>query len=536
MRSRSKTLCARPVPVPVWLLVPVCLLAGCSPFSPSHAPLSPEAACDGVAARIVTAATLDQAEQSFVTEPHRPPLSSPSEAAPDAAPARSAEEAASSPVYSLPQAVEFGLQNNPRLMAAQAAIARAQGQEQAAFAPFLPQFDLLTHSGVTSPSLGPASAGPTGIILPSGNGTHSFTQAEVQLQWTLWDFGRTAGLYHQAEARTHIAALQAARAEETVGFDVAAAYLEVLRAAAFRRIQEQAIRQARATLRDTHSRRAAGVADRDDVLRGEVHLAAAAEDLDLARETELAAVARLNNTMGRNAGLALRVVDWQSQPPLDLTLVQCLQQAAERRPEVGVAREAVAAAQSGRQAAAAEFRPRVYVLASAGGIAGGNIQTGGQEGAGLHIDVPLYAGGRHQGDLRSADAEVRQTVADARSVLDGVTLQVTVAHLAATTARRRIERDRPAVVEARENLRLVRNRYRNGSATPTDIVDAETTLTRAQQRLAAARYEYLAALVSLDYALGNTAGCLLGPPDAPPDPADDAPETLPAPRPAPKDE
>jgi outer membrane protein TolC len=441
------------------------------------------------------------------------------------------------PVFSLPQAVTFGLQNNPRLLAARAAIERAQGQEEVAFAPFLPQIDFLSHAGVTSPALGPAPVGLTGIVLAtSTTETHSYAHAELQLQWTLWDFGRRSGHYQQAGARARIAELQSARARETVGFDVASSYLQVLRAGAIRRTQEEAIRRAEATLRDTRSRRAAGVAERDDVLRAEVLLAAAQEDLDVAQESELAALARLNNAMGRNAGLPLTVVGWRAQPPFDLSLVQCLEVAAAQRPEIGVAREAVAAAQAGRQAVAAEFRPRVYALAAAGAIGGANIATWGQEGAGLHLDVPLFTGGRLKGELRAADAEIRQAVADARSILDGVTLQVTLAYLAATTARRRIERDRPAVVEARENLRLVGNRYRNGQATPTDIVDAETALTRAQQRLVSATYEYLGALASLDYALGNPAGHLLGPPCPAEGHDTQPPALLLPPRPLPKPE
>jgi outer membrane protein TolC len=440
-------------------------------------------------------------------------------------------------VFPLPQAVAFGLQNNPRLLAARAAVERAQGQEEVAFAPFLPEIDFLSHGGVTSPALGPAPVGATGIVLAtSTTETHSYAHAELQMQWTLWDFGRRSGRYRQAGARARIAALQSARAAETVGFDVASAYLQVLRAGAVRRIQTEAIRRAEATLRDTRSRRAAGVAERDDVLRAEVQLAAAQEDLDVAREAELAALARLNNAMGRNAGLPLTVVGWTSQPPFGLSLVQCLQIAAAQRPEIGVAREAVAAAQAGRQAAAAEFLPKVYALAAVGAIGGANIATGGQEGAGLHIDVPVFTGGRLKGELRAADAEIRQAVADARSILDGVTLQVTLAYLAATTARRRIERDRPAVVEARENLRLVGNRYRNGQATPTDIVDAETALTRAQQRLASATYEYLGALASLDYALGNPTGHLLGPPFPPEGHDAQPPAMLLPPRPLPKEE
>jgi outer membrane protein TolC len=436
-------------------------------------------------------------------------------------------------VFALQDALAFGRQYNPRLRAVLAAIDRAEGQAQVAFAPFLPQVDFLSHYGVTSPKLGPAAAGPTGIILASGEGTHSFAQEELQIQWTVCDFGRTAGRYHQAEARAHIAVLQSERATQTVDFDIATAYMRSLQTAALRVIQDEAIRRAEATLRDTRSRRAAGVAERDDVLRSEVLLAAAREDLDVAEEAELDAQARLNNFMGRKATAPLRIVDWQSQPAFNLSLVQCLEIAAGQRREIAIAREAIAAAQYGRQSVAAEFWPRVYALGSAGILGGVEVQNGSQEGVGLHIDIPIYAGGRRKGDLRAADADIREAAANAESILDNVTLEVTVAYRSVTTARKRIQRARPAVAEARENLRVVRQRYRNGHATPTDIVDAETALTRAQQRLTVATYEYLAALAGLDYALGSAQGNLLcAPPEETNSPAR-TPEMLPAPRPLP---
>src|SRR5262249_20170050 len=110
------------------------------------------------------------------------------------------------PVFTLPQAVAFGLENNPRLLATLAAVGRARGQEQVAFAPFLPQIDFLSHGGVTSPALGPAPVGLTGIVLAtSTTETHAYAHAELQLQWTLWDFGRRSGRYQQAGARARIA-------------------------------------------------------------------------------------------------------------------------------------------------------------------------------------------------------------------------------------------------------------------------------------------------------------------------------------------
>ena len=129
--------------------------------------------------------------------------------------------------------------------------------------------------------------------------------------------------------------------------------------------------------------------------------------------------------------------------------------------------------------------------------------TGWQAGAGLHLDVPLYTGGLLDGELRTAQAEVAATVADAQIILDMISLEVNRAFQSEVAAGQRIELSRPAVVQAEENLRLVRVKYGNGDAPPTDIVDAETALTRSRQRLNSAIYTYLAGLARLDYAMGR---------------------------------
>jgi outer membrane protein TolC len=245
-----------------------------------------------------------------------------------------------------------------------------------------------------------------------------------------------------------------------------------------------------------------------------VQLSESREALVLAREGERDAVARLSNVMGRNAGWPLEVIDLEAQPAAPGELGGYLERAAAQRPEVGVAREAVAAAREGREAARGEFLPRVFVRGSVGHTDGQNVITGWQEGAGLHVEAPLYAGGRHQGELRSAEAEVEAALADAQAILDAISLEVNLAYRGVVAARERIELSRTAVTQAQENLRLVRVRYRNGNATPTDIVDSEAALTRSQQRYFTATYSYLVALARLDYALGQHQGTFLRQADA----------------------
>jgi outer membrane protein TolC len=433
------------------------------------------------------------------------------------------------PELTLAEAVAQALAANPRLEAYRAAVARSRGQADAAFAPFLPQVDVLNRAGAVTRTLQPGAPGIVGGISPAEvNVPYNFAQTEFQIQWTLCDFGRTSGRYGQAVSREKIAELQEARARQTVAFDAATAYFEGLQARALRVVQEEAVRQARAVLEDTRARQQAGAALREAVLRAEVTVSESSEGLVLADESELAALARLNNVLGRNAALPLRLAERGEAPPLRLSLVDCLEKAAQQRPEVAATREAVAAASQGRDAAAAEFCPRIYLLAALGAVTGEHIVRSPQEGAGIHLSQPLYHGGRQRGELRAADAEVQEALAQSRVLLDAVSLEVALAYRHATASRRRIDLARPAVTQARENLRLSVERYRNGNATPVDVVDAQTALTRARQRLVRAGYDYQAALARLDYAMGNAPGCLLEAADLPPA---SPPAELPAPRP-----
>src|SRR4029077_4803963 len=215
------------------------LLAGCSSWH-QPVPLTLELTEAGVQARLrIPAEANVNLAGTVIGSSQR---SDPSQALP-LNPSVEPEPAA----FSVADAIAFAQQHSPRLRSARATIERARGQEQVAFAPFLPEVDLLFQSGATRDNQGPGITGPTGFILTSDTpGTHSYAQTELQLLWTLYDFGRRAGRYRQAAARERLTELQLVRADQTVQFDVTAAYLNILLARASLRVQEDAIRQAEA--------------------------------------------------------------------------------------------------------------------------------------------------------------------------------------------------------------------------------------------------------------------------------------------------
>jgi outer membrane protein len=114
----------------------------------------------------------------------------------------------------------------------------------------------------------------------------------------------------------------------------------------------------------------------------------------------------------------------------------------------------------------------------------------------------MFEGGRRVAAKRVADSKLREAMAQAESIADTIAFQVNENYRSLVTARLGIDRSRPAVEQARENYRLVRARAAEGDATPSEITDAETALTRAEQNHLNSIYDYLSAIARLEYVMG----------------------------------
>src|SRR5207249_2837775 len=99
-------------------------------------------------------------------------------------------------------------------------------------------------------------------------------------------------------------------------------------------------------------------------------------------------------------------------------------------------------------------------------------------------------------------SRIREAVAEAESIADTIAFQVTQAYRQLVTARRGIDRARPAVDQAAESYRLVRARAAHGDATPSEVIEAETAVTRAQQDHLNSVHDYLIAVARLEHATG----------------------------------
>ena len=270
-----------------------------------------------------------------------------------------------------------------------------------------------------------------------------------------------------------------------------------------RRTAQDALRRAEEELSDARKNEREGIVDRETVLRSEVQKAEVRQQVHAATEAEFVALAGLNLAIGLKCNQPIRVAEPPEIPPLAASLADCLQTAIRERREFAVVQRTVEIAVQGGRVARADFAPKV--------IADGTLFNFQQQYLDGHadfrmgfirLDWTLFEGGRRIAATRVADSQVRQAMAQAESITDNIAFQVNEAYRSAVTAWVGIDDARPAVDQASENFRLVHLRLREGAATPTEIADAQASLTRAQQNYLNARYNYLIAMDRLEYAMG----------------------------------
>jgi len=174
-------------------------------------------------------------------------------------------------------------------------------------------------------------------------------------------------------------------------------------------------------------------------------------------------------------------------PPPDLTLEQGLKQAFENRADLQSAEAQVRAADRARSAARSARLPSLAFSADYGAI---GINPGESHGTFTVVGtlrIPIWEGGRTEGEIQEADAAVGQRRAELDDLKGRIEADVRDAFLDLQTAANQIEVSRNNQSVARETLGLTRQRFEAGI---TDAVE----VTQAQESVAAADLDYITSL------------------------------------------
>jgi outer membrane protein len=405
----------------------------------------------------------------------------------------------------LEEAKSLALRYNPQLGQSFSAVETAAGNEQIAYSGFLPTLQgNYSYQGFSS-AVGFSGTRDRFPVLPVrgfGPGTQDFSVAELQLKWAVYQFGRQVASHDQSVLREEIARLQADRARQSVEFDVSQAYFRALEARSSLVIAEKALALAEAALGDARNQERRGVLTAEDVLKAEVQVAEVRQLLTRSRSAVLVTVAGLNRAIGLDVCAPTEVVDRREEPRVTLSLEDALGLAQANRREIAVVRRGIADADLDVKIARANYLPTLSIQSAVSDVTGTGVQNANVLGGGAFAVLDVYTGGKRRGQLHAAKAGVSRAAAQAKQVVDGVAYEVYYAHAAVDDARERVVQARTTVAQAVENLRMVDNRYKTGDAQPTEVIDAQTTRTRAEQDLSASLYQYQTEVARLEFAVG----------------------------------
>lgn len=277
-------------------------------------------------------------------------------------------------------------------------------------------------------------------------------------------------------------------------------------------VAKQAVSQVNAHVVDAKRVFEVGLASRADVLRLEAQAAATEQVVAEAEAFALLVEQQLRQAIGYPAGKELAIgIDVMSQPAeLPSESLEVLQkQAEERRLEVRAIEEALGATKDAEDVTSAGYLPRVDLFAN-GMFANPNprIFPAKQEwnftwDAGVRLTWVVNESFITAPAVAEAKART-SVVATQRSLLrDGLVLEVTSAYADIKKSVSSIEAAARGLVAAEETLRVRSELFKSGKATATDLIDAETEVTRARLRKLDAHIGLLIAKTRLMHATGR---------------------------------
>ncbi|HEX9187011.1 MAG TPA: TolC family protein [Vicinamibacteria bacterium] len=330
-------------------------------------------------------------------------------------------------------------------------------------------------------------------------------RARVTAEQTIYDFGKTSSRVSQADARVDTAGEQAGATRARLAMDAIAAFLSARRAEELKTVAEESLGTAREHRKVANDQYELGVVARNDVLAADVQ-AANAESVLIAAENQVELTrSRLALRMGfpGDRAVAPEPGEFPVPPEAAPSLDNSLRAAASMRPEIRAQAAFVREAEASAASARAEFAPTLF------GQGGYSYETNdfnphkGVFSVLVGGKVNLFAGGGDAAARREALITVDRRKEGLALLGDEIALAVKSAHLATVEAEKRKAVAGVAVARAEENLRIQDDRYREGLAISTEVLDAQTLLTRAKVDLRNATFDLFEARYRVLHARGD---------------------------------
>jgi outer membrane protein TolC len=375
----------------------------------------------------------------------------------------------------LRQALDLSEKNNREIEAARLQTDRSSAairEAQAAESLTVTADGSLTNSG--APVISNNPLGNPGTPLRAG----------IEAGYAISSAGRNSSRVKAAEGQLTVDQLEVDRIARRVRLDVITAYYDLQEADEQLKINVAAVKNSERSLRDARLQEQAGLGTKFDVIRAEVQKATAEQDVTRTTSQQLNARKRLAQILNvtENVEYTTPAEEVVRRGTWNVSLENSIILAYGNRPELkqaGIRREI--GVQQANEAAAGD-QPQIGLFARY------DLGKDFQQSAGFADNYSV--GARVRWDFldggaassRAAQARASQSVADTQYISnrDQIRLQVEQSYNTLKSDDLNIVTATGGLKQAEESLRLARLRFAAGVGTQTDVISAETELTRAK--------------------------------------------------------
>ncbi len=419
----------------------------------------------------------------------------------------------------LEQAEQLALKQSPDLASSAAAIEGALADQRSQRGNLLPRlhvdgqlqywgspYAISFLSAIPTSSLPPSLAQifsniPSTTVRDSTTSTLTFTLSQPLTQ--LW------GLFRQLDAQelAHAAAMAHLDANgRDLIFQVRQSYFRLLQAAGNAGIAQDSVEQLASHVEVAKQQFAAGTLVKADLLRSQVQLGQARQDLVKAKAAAVEAQAALDELVGQPAEAPVQPVDpfGDAIPVAPADGIQELtEQALRSRPDLRELQLRRDQAEKSVTVAWSQLVPGISAVGSYQHSTGQLFLQTDSVFVGGTLSWDIWDWGNKYYEVKSARSKVDQAEQALRSAELKLRTQVQTALQETLADRDALAVAAEVVDQAQESFRLETERYKAQTATATDLLDAQAALSQAKFRLSNARYDYLIEVAQLEDLVGR---------------------------------
>jgi outer membrane protein TolC len=377
----------------------------------------------------------------------------------------------------LQETLDTAFRNNREVQAARLTVTRSQaGVSEAQAAQAL-------QVGLTSTAKNGGSPLIIGDAPRVGPNSSTDIQGTVEATYSILSSGRDAGRIRAAQEQVNFDRLDLLRVEQKVRADVLTAYYDLQEAGSAVIINNAAVTDATRSLSDAQLQEKAGVGTKFDILRAQVQLATANQDLTRSQGQQQTSQKKIAQLLSVNENTEYKAADAVKElGAWTYSLEDSLVIAFKNRPELKqqLVRRSVSEQQQIIAAAADSAQVNLFANYTLGKTISSTNPLQDQYSLGARLTWNFWDGGA--AGSRSNQEKVNQEIAENQftNTRTQIRFEIEQAYNNLGTNKKNIITSTQALKQAEESLKLARLRFQAGVGTQTDVIQAQTELARAR--------------------------------------------------------